>query len=322
MTRNSFQTTDVDEANAMANEVFYESLVEPVRGAGAGFRFAMKYDSAGPVGYALLSHACEVQARAGGLDMTYCLGVPLNGAFPIRFRHEDVTADPRTAAVCTPTTHVSYRGYHTGTERLFLLSFDQAALENQLRMLLGLDRVRPIPLATSLDLRTARGAQWWRIASSLLLDLQTSGGLASNPMMTSDLSGSILTGLLLAVDHPFRDDLATWASPVPPATIRKAIAIIEARAHEPLTIPEIASEIGCSVRALQAGYRKHLDMTPREHIGRVRMERAHAMLQSAHPDSASVGEIAAKWGFKQPGRFSGEYRKVYGVSPHITLRDG
>lgn len=322
MTAISFRTTDVDEANAKANEVFYESMVEPVRNSRLPFRFDMKFDTAGPMSFAVLSHACEIQARVGGLDMTYSIGIPFKGAFPMQFGHEDVTADPFTAAVCTPTTHVRYRGYHTGTERLFVLSFEQEAFENQLRNLLGRDRMGTIKLAPSMDLRTPVGAQWWRMASSLALDLQSPSGLVTNPMMTAQLSSAIMTGLLLAGDHPYRDDLDAWTRPVTPATIRRAADIIESRAHEPLTIPEIAAEVGCSVTALQAGYRRHMNMTPREHIGRVRLDRAHAMLQFAHSSTTTVAEIAANWGFRHPGRFAVEYRKVYGVSPNVTLREG
>lgn len=321
MTVTSFRTTDVDEANSMANQVFYESHVEPVRNSPFAFRFGMKFDTTGPITSGVLSHGCEISAKVGGLDMTYSVGVPLKGTFSMQFGNEDVAADPFSAVVCTPASHVSYRGYRTGTERLFVLSFDREMLHNELRMILGRDRIGTIKLSPSLDLRTGLGAQWWQMTSILALALQTPNSLASNPMMSAQLSSAIMTGLLLATDHPHRDELDAWSRPIPPATIRKAIEIIETRAHEPLTIPEIAAEIGCSATALQAGYRKHMNMTPREHLGRVRMERAHMTLKLRHPGSSSVAEIAALWGFRHPGRFAVEYRKIYGVSPNRTLRD-
>lgn len=129
-----------------------------------------------------------------------------------------------------------------------------------------------------------------------------------------------MTGLLLAADHPYRHDLEAWPQPVRPAMIRKAMDIIESRARQPLTIPEIAAEIGCSVRALQTGYRKHLNLTPSEHIRLVRMDRAHTMLQAADPSTTSVSKVASMWGFHHPGRFAIDYRKIYGVPPSATLR--
>lgn len=322
MTAISFHTTDVDEANAMANQVFYESHVEPVRNSPRAFRFGMKFDTTGPITYGVLSHGCEISATVGGLDMTYSIGIPLKGMFSMQFGNEDVATDPYNAVVCTPTSHVAYRGYRTGTERLFVLSFDRDHLHNELRNLLGRDRIGSINLAPSLDLRSGLGAQWWQLTTTLALALQSPRSLPSNPMMTAQFSSAVMTGLLLATDHPYRDDLDAWTQPVPPAGIRRASEIIETRAHEPLTIPGLAAEIGYSVRALQSGYRKHMNMTPREHLGRVRMDRVHSMLRTANPDTVTVAEVAAMWGFHQPGRFAGEYRKIYGVSPNVTLRDG
>lgn len=320
MSTTSFRTTDVDEANDMTRQVFCESHLEPVRNA-RRFRFDMVFDTAGPMTLGILSHGCEITGRVGGIDMTYSLGIALKGAFPMQVGHEDVTADSFTAAVATPTSKVRYRGSQTGTERLFVLSFDKEELEHQLRSMLARDRIGTIDLAPSLDLRNGLGAQWWRMTSMVVLGLQSPGGLATNPMMTSSLSSAIMSGLLLASGHRYRDDLDAQRQPVPPAVIRKATEIIERRAHEPLTVPQIAAEIGCSLRALQDGYRKHLNMTPREHIGRVRMDRAHALLRSAAPDATTVAEIAARCGFNQPGRFATDYRKIYGVPPSTTLRE-
>lgn len=322
MTASLFRTTDVDEASAFVNRVYYENRIEPARDASLPFRFKMAHSSVGPMTFGILKFGCETLAEAGGLDMTYSVAVPLKGAFAFQFERDEFTANPFTAAVATPRTHLSYRGYSTGTEGLFVVAISREHLHNELRNLLGRDRIGTINLAPSMNLRTGPGALWWRLASSLALSLTSPSGLMTNPMMTASLSSAVMTGMLLATDHPYRDDLDAWTRSVPPATIRRATEIIESRAHEPLTIPEIAAEIGCRVTALQTGYRKHLNMTPREHLGRVRMDRAHTMLKTAHPDSTSVAEIAAACGFHHPGRFAAQYRQAYRVLPSTTLREG
>lgn len=322
MSAESFHTDDVDEANEMARQVFYESHVEPVRNAPSPFRFEMKFDTVGPVTVGILSHGCEILAMAGGLDMTYSVGVPLKGAFPMRFGTEEVVADPTTAVVTTPTSQVTYRGYRTGTERLVVLSFDRDQLTSHLASLIGRESVGPIKLAPSLDLRQGVGAQWWRLTSTLALSLQSPASLPSHPMVSTHLSNAVMTSLLLAADHPYREALESWTRPVPPAIVRRAMDIIEQHAHKPLTVVDVAKAVGCSLRALQIGFRKHVDMTPADYIKRVRLDRAHAMLSFADPTASTVAGIAQIWGFNQPGRFAAEYRKVYGVSPSVTLRSG
>jgi transcriptional regulator GlxA family with amidase domain len=52
----------------------------------------------------------------------------------------------------------------------------------------------------------------------------------------------------------------------------------------------------------------------------VRLNRVHAELRSADPRSASVSQIATRWGFLYLGRFAAAYRDKFGRRPSETLR--
>ncbi|MEH3155251.1 MAG: helix-turn-helix domain-containing protein [Gordonia paraffinivorans] len=106
-----------------------------------------------------------------------------------------------------------------------------------------------------------------------------------------------------------------------PATIRRAVSVIDERADRPLDLGAIASAAGTSPRALQYGFRRHLGITPMEHLRRVRLDRAHRELVDADPTRGdTVAAIARRWGFANPGRFATSYRATYGRSPATTLR--
>ncbi|WP_433219994.1 AraC family transcriptional regulator [Dactylosporangium sp. CS-047395] len=108
---------------------------------------------------------------------------------------------------------------------------------------------------------------------------------------------------------------------VPPAAVRRAIAFMDAHADEPLTAATIAAAAGIGVRGLQVAFRRHLDQTPLEYLRRIRLDRVHRELQAAEPgEGATVKAIARRWGFANPGRFTAEYRNVYGNLPSRTLR--
>ncbi|MBV9195797.1 MAG: AraC family transcriptional regulator [Solirubrobacterales bacterium] len=47
---------------------------------------------------------------------------------------------------------------------------------------------------------------------------------------------------------------------------------------------------------------------------------AHRELLASDAAQCTVGELAARWGFLNPGRFAAAYRARYGVSPSVTLR--
>jgi AraC-like DNA-binding protein len=106
-----------------------------------------------------------------------------------------------------------------------------------------------------------------------------------------------------------------------PATLRRAVDFMEEHADQAIGVAEIAAAARVSVRALQLAFRVHRDETPLEHLRGIRMERAHRDLQEGDPGAGdSVAAIAAKWGFTNPGRFSGDYRRRFGRPPSETLR--
>lgn len=106
-----------------------------------------------------------------------------------------------------------------------------------------------------------------------------------------------------------------------PAAVREALAIIDARAAEPIGLTEIAGAARLSPRALQVAFRRHLGTTPLGHLRAVRMSRIQADLESARPgDGQTVSAVAHRWGVSQLSRFAHAYKQRYGVSPHETLR--
>ncbi|MFC7533931.1 AraC family transcriptional regulator [Actinoplanes sp. GCM10030250] len=108
---------------------------------------------------------------------------------------------------------------------------------------------------------------------------------------------------------------------VPPAVVRRAMAYIDEHAAEPITLEDIAAAARIGIRGLQAAFARQGDTTPMGHLRRVRMTGAHRDLRSGDRSRGdTVAAIAGRWGFTTPGRFSVEYRKIYGRSPGHTLR--
>ncbi|MCU1610665.1 MAG: transcriptional regulator, AraC family [Pseudonocardiales bacterium] len=75
-----------------------------------------------------------------------------------------------------------------------------------------------------------------------------------------------------------------------------------------------------SIRSLQEGFRRHLDMTPTQYLREVRLARAHEDLRLAEPSQATVTRIAHNSGFTSVGRFAQMYAKRYGNHPSETRR--
>ncbi|MEV4616960.1 helix-turn-helix domain-containing protein [Kitasatospora sp. NPDC049258] len=75
-----------------------------------------------------------------------------------------------------------------------------------------------------------------------------------------------------------------------------------------------------SSRSLQQAFRDHTGASPMECLCRVRLARAHSELLTADPTTASVRQIAARWGFTHLPGFAQYYRAHYGHNPRHTLQ--
>jgi len=105
-----------------------------------------------------------------------------------------------------------------------------------------------------------------------------------------------------------------------PATLRRAVAFIDANAHRDVSPADVAGAAHVTIRTLQLAFRRHLDTTPGAYLRRVRLEHAHRDLLSGDPATTTVGAVAARWGFASHSRFTAHYHAVYGQPPSDTLR--
>ncbi|MEV6647041.1 helix-turn-helix domain-containing protein [Amycolatopsis sp. NPDC051371] len=74
------------------------------------------------------------------------------------------------------------------------------------------------------------------------------------------------------------------------------------------------------MRALERGFKRHLDMTPNGYLRDVRLRRAREDLEISAPDVVTVAEVARRHGLFHFGRFAGSYRDQFGEAPSDTLR--
>lgn len=92
------------------------------------------------------------------------------------------------------------------------------------------------------------------------------------------------------------------------------------RADASHSMTEICAELGISERLLRACCKEDLRMGPNRYVRLQRMQQAHRALRSGTPGTASVSEVARRYGFRDPGRFATNYRALYGELPSATLR--
>jgi transcriptional regulator GlxA family with amidase domain len=99
-----------------------------------------------------------------------------------------------------------------------------------------------------------------------------------------------------------------------------AISIVEEEFSSDLSLDDIARRVASSRRQLQRAYSEIGNTTFREHLTRVRMERAAMMLSDR---GLTVREVARRVGYRQPAQFAKAFRRHIGVAPSdYRIRSG
>ena len=102
--------------------------------------------------------------------------------------------------------------------------------------------------------------------------------------------------------------------------VQRFLELVRADPLMPLQIENIYQQLGISGRTVRAACQKILGASPRRYLVLRRMQMARCALQKADPDAARVTDIATEHGFWELGRFSVNYRQLFGESPIATLK--
>lgn len=89
-----------------------------------------------------------------------------------------------------------------------------------------------------------------------------------------------------------------------------------------LQVSALSRALGVSERTLRKLFNEILGRPPSRHLRMLRLSEVRRALLAAHGQPVTVTEIATDFGFAELGRFSVEYRKVFGESPSETLSHG
>jgi transcriptional regulator GlxA family with amidase domain len=127
----------------------------------------------------------------------------------------------------------------------------------------------------------------------------------------------------MLLGHPNSHSEQLHARPVAaePRHLRQVADHLASHALEPVTLTDLATLTGMSVRSIQAGFRRWRGCTPMEFLRARRFEHARQrLLGRAGNPASSVTLVAMECGFGHLGRFSIDYRARFGESPKETRR--
>lgn len=311
------RTSDVDEASAAISQAYAPNKLQI---AGRPSRFEMRLWTNGmpglDFGYVELGTDVRLYAPPPRYYVVVLAGV---GHVRVGQRQDSVLATGGRAVVVSPDEPVFFEDWSQDC-RLVTARFEPAALENMLASLLGRAPATPLRFAIQLDLDGPRASSFLRTLQLLRSESGRPDGMMTDPVMAGSLAGLAMTGLLRGQPHNYSDELSGPERRVAPASIRNALELIEEKAADIVSVADLATAAGLSVRALEEGFRRHVGKPPMTYLREFRLAQIHAELTAAEPEATTASAIARRWGFHHYGRFAASYSARYGSSPAEILR--
>jgi len=84
-----------------------------------------------------------------------------------------------------------------------------------------------------------------------------------------------------------------------------------------INVSSLALKYDISEKTLQKSFKSLFGFTPKQFIRILKLNLAHRDITQG---AKTVSEVATKWGFNHLGRFSKEYKKLFGVFPNESLK--
>ncbi|MBM7786978.1 AraC family transcriptional regulator [Tenggerimyces flavus] len=236
------------------------------------------------------------------------LALPLRGRFDVLIDGHVTTADPGEAIRIRPgSTYVTGIGVQPRGELLWLLLNADAP---------GGEPVDPVLARVIRQLVESDCAVWPvpPLSSDLLTRVLAAppGDDALSRAWRQSLCTSALIDLLRGRSTDDADRL-----PMHPG-LRRALEWMEGRLSEPISVTQLMDVSQMSATHFYETFTKTFGTSPKDHILRVKIERAEDLLTEG---SHSITSIAYELGFSTSKHFSAAFRRYVGMSP-TEFREG
>jgi AraC-like DNA-binding protein len=309
----------LNDAETLCGMTLYPEQEMTILGDPDSFSLNQRVGSLGPLTVGEIGFSTDVRLDCGELHDSYHVNIPMSGHIESEHRGVHATADSELATVYQPDVHTALP-YWPRQTRVLCIKFDRSVVDAALRDALGNTTTKQIDFAHTMPIHSGSGRAWAQMVMMLNDQVSRPDSFLREPMVGLPFIDSLVRGLLVVADHPYHSALVKPVAATRSRLVDTAVEIIEADADLPLTVSSIAARSHGSVRSLQQGFRRDMEMTPMAYLREVRLRRAHRALVESDPSVTTVASIAHRWGFTNLGRFAETHAARYGEPPGVTLR--
>lgn len=316
-----FSCRDAAKAKAVIGQVFERRFALEVSDTSA-FDFSLDHFSCGPgVSVSRMIFGSEVAVHIERVE-SFMVQMPLAGRNDLVLDGTGrLSLSNRVFSVINPGRSVSQR--RNADCEMVLVRFDQMPLAQCLAAHVGereeVADAGAIEFSACMSKGEPGGSAWTRLMSFVLGELPKSDSIFLSPLAASQAANLIMSTLLLNQPHNYSRLLRRPVQEITPRFVRAARDWMEANAHRPITVDDVAREINVSTRSIYGGFRKYLNQSPMDYLKNVRLSRVREELLSSGGNK-SVTTVAMDWSFTHLGHFAHDYQLKFGELPSETLQ--
>lgn len=301
----------------------YSSTSTPARVEAEGrepFECRLNYAAVGPLAISPIWLRSGIVGVAEAPLDSYFLSLAAAGAAEHVHGARSAVVVAQQSGVCAspsmaPTVRLQsgYRGVQVKIER--------SAMEAALESLLGAPARGPLLFDAGFAATSGFGAGARRFVDFLIAELDHDSDALRIPSVANRWLEGFLFHMILSQPNNHSEQLHAPPVAAEPRYLRRVEDYLAGHALQPVTLAELATLTGMSVRAIQSGFRRWRGCTPMEFLRARRFDHARErLLGRAGKPASSVTLVAMECGFGHLGRFSVDYRARFGESPKDTRR--
>ncbi|WP_229680612.1 AraC family transcriptional regulator [Marinobacterium zhoushanense] len=262
-----------------------------------------------------IEYGTDVTVKIEDLENSYSISLPISGFQELSTPDNKTESNITSGIIISPSAPCELN--ISGNCRKSLVRISRREMELSLESMIGKPIDKPLIFEPKMDARVGAPSAWWRTIRLIEQELSQAGSLYNFAPFIRDIEQALIKGLLTSQPHNYSDAVRDAFKRKLPAYIIKTIDYIRSNAKNDLHIEDIEWVAGVSRNKLYADFKVHFGEPPTAYLKRVRLEgvRNDIIASCGHE---SISNLAMNWGFSHLGRFSSEYKKLFGETPSDT----
>ena len=312
------QTENMQQANECLNKIIGPHELFDV-GSKDPLKFSFNGERIGGITIGELIYGKDVVFKTSDqMDMRYyCITRPIQGTPIFKKSANFFHTNYCTAAIVSPFDKFELEVEQNCVQSF--ISISRPLLENTLAELIQRPLSTPIHFDHSMSKENEKMNAWWNLLEYLTSAHKDQFDFSClMPEIKPNFEYILVKTLLMSQPHNYSDLLYGSNNRVP-TYLKHAIQFIHENIHHMIRIEDLEQFLGVSRTKISRDFRHFFKTTPQLYIRYYRLKCIQQELLVAQ-NGNNITSVAMKWGINHLGRFSIDYKKLFGESPSDTYR--